>query len=133
MRNGGSIVELHVYASPQDKDPGQIRKELIARMHELYPETKNARILEERFLLRQDCPAFKPGSHEHRPSVQTPDPGLVLAGDFVRMPIPCALMEKAAASGMLAANNLLSLWDVKGEDLYSIPTKGLTSFMPAIR
>ena len=74
--------------------------------------------------MRQDCPAFKPGSHASRPRVATPYRTVALAGDFVKLPFPTALMERAASSGMLAANFLLDTWDVRGEALYSVPPRG---------
>jgi len=55
---------------------------------------------------------------------------VVLAGDFVKMPFPTALMERAASSGMLAANHLLDRWDVRGESLFSIPPRGFMSRLP---
>ena len=82
-------------------------------------------MLEERFLMRQDCPAFGPGSTAARPGVGTPFSGLALAGDFVRLPMPSALMERAASSGMLAANELLAPWSVRPEPLWSIPRRGV--------
>ncbi|MEZ4336245.1 MAG: hypothetical protein R3B82_06425 [Sandaracinaceae bacterium] len=42
----------------------------------------------------------------------------------MKLPFPTALMERAAASGMLAANHLLDRWDVRGERLYSIRRAG---------
>ncbi|MCZ7684987.1 MAG: hypothetical protein M5U28_41930 [Sandaracinaceae bacterium] len=48
----------------------------------------------------------------------------------MKMPFPTALMERATASGMLAANHLLDRWDVHGEPLYSIPPRG---FMASLR
>ena len=62
----------------------------------LYPEARAARLLEERWLVREDCPGFAPGSHARRPGVVTPSKGVVLAGDFVKTRVPCALMERAA-------------------------------------
>jgi isorenieratene synthase len=36
-------------------------------------------------------------------------------------------MERATASGFLAANLLLDRWDVRGETLYTIPPRGFMS------
>ena len=105
--NGGSVVELHAYAVPPGMDEEAIRAELLAGLHSVYPETRGAGIRHDRFLLRQDCPSFRPGSHGPRPEVATRDPRVKLAGDFVKMPFPCALMERATASGFAAANQLL--------------------------
>jgi len=124
-RTGGSILELHAYAVPPGWDEDSIRSDLVNGLHSLYPETREATILHERYLLRQDCPAFKPGSHADRPTVATPWPGLTLAGDFIRLPFPSALMERATASGMLAANLLLAPLGVRSETLETVPQRGM--------
>lgn len=108
-RTGGSVVELHAYAIDPALDDGRVRADLLDGLHRLYPETRDAMILEERYLRRRDCPSFAPGSHALRPRVETDTPNLVLAGDFVRLDAPSALMERAVASGFHAANALLGL------------------------
>ena len=129
LRTGGSVVELHAYACPHD-DEASIRRELREQLDELYPELAGAEVLHETWLFRQDCPAFGPGSHQRRPRVNTPYGNVALAGDFVKLPFPTALMERAASSGMLAANFLLDAWDVRGESLYSIPPRGFMAGLP---
>ena len=54
--------------------------------------------------LRHDCPAFPPAAHARRPGVTTALPTWRSPAISSRMPFPCALMERAAASGFLAAN-----------------------------
>ncbi|UCG75393.1 MAG: FAD-dependent oxidoreductase [Gemmatimonadota bacterium] len=132
-RHGGAVVELHAYAIEYDQDDAELRDQLLGALHGLYPETRDARVLEERYLIRQDCPAFSPGSHSDRPTVQTPFRGLALAGDFLKLPIPSALMERAAASGFLAANHLLAADGVRSEPLRSVPRRGLLSSLPLRR
>jgi len=124
-RTGGSVVELHAYAVPSGTPEDQIRADMLAALHELYPETRSARVLEQRFLLHQDCPAFRPGSASQRPRVVTPEPGLLLAGDFVHTDFPSALMERAVATGMLAANHLLHAWGAAEEPLWSVVPRGM--------
>ena len=124
-RTGGSVVELHAYAVPEGVEREALQRDLLATLHAQYPETRAASILEERWLLRRDCPAFAPGSHAQRPTVETTLPGLTLAGDFVKLPTPSALMERAATSGMMAANQSLSRWGASEEPLESIPPRGL--------
>ncbi len=124
-RTGGAVVELHGYGLPVDADEAGVRRELLDGLHRLYPELRGARVLAERFLLRRDCPSFAPGSFRLRPTVETPFPEVVLAGDFVRLPIPTALMERAATSGFMAANHLLAGWEVQGQELWSVPRRGL--------
>jgi isorenieratene synthase len=122
---GGSVVELHAYALPDHRTEADVKAELLAGLNRLYPETAGATILHDRYLYRRDCPSFAAGSHAVRPTVRTPLPGLVLAGDFVRLPFPSALMERASAAGILAANVLLDGAGVRPEPLWSVPLKGL--------
>lgn len=124
-RTGGSVVELHAYAVPEALDRETLQRDLLETLHTLYPETRSATILEERWLLRRDCPSFAPGSHALRPTVETPIRGLALAGDFVKLPTPTALMERAATSGMMAANLFLSGWGAEEERVETIPRRGL--------
>ena len=121
-RTGGSVVELHAYSAPGDGD--EVCKQLIDRMHELYPETALARVVAQRVLRREDCPRFGPGDFAHRPTVVTPHPGLALAGDGIRIDLPVALMERAATTGWVAANRLLEHYGLGGHPLYSVPTRG---------
>ncbi len=120
--HGGSVVEVHSYSVSGQEE--QLREQMLARLHEIYPETAAAEIVTERILLRQDCPLFSPGSHATRPSVDTPVPGLMLAGDGIRIDLPVALMERAATTGWTAANRLLSGWGVSGHTLYTVPVQG---------
>jgi isorenieratene synthase len=124
-KTGGSVVELHAYAIDVDYVESEIREQLLDGFYELYPEYRGARILEERMLIRRDCPAFAPGSQKLRPTVETPHRGIKLAGDFIRIPIPSALMERATASGFLAANQLLGAHGVRPEPIETVPRRGL--------
>ncbi|WP_427168222.1 FAD-dependent oxidoreductase [Streptomyces sp. C1-1] len=123
-RTGGSVVELHGYALPEDADPEVEAKRLIEQLGRVYPETRDARILDERHEWREDCPLFPVGGYDDRPGVRTPTSGLVLAGDLVRTDLPVALMERAATSGFLAANALLQSWGVRGHPLWTVPDRG---------
>lgn len=118
------MVELHAYAVPEHYTETELRREMLAGLHDLYPETKDAGVVHEVFRLDRDCPAFPPGSHTRRPGVAVPADGLALAGDFVRLGFPTALMERAAASGFLAANHLLARWDVRPHPVWSVPRYG---------
>ena len=103
---------------------GGLRDRLLDRLHELYPETGDARIVGEKVLCRNDCPRFAPGDFADRPGVATPHAGLVLAGDGIRIDLPVALMERAATTGWSAANRLLERFGVRGHDLHTVPTQG---------
>ncbi len=121
----GSVVELHAYAVPETASEADIRAALLRGLHRLYPETRPARVVDDAFLLRRDCPAFGPGSHARRPGVATPHPGLYLAGDYVRIDQPSALMERAAATGISAANAILRRWHLPPEPVASVRRTGI--------
>jgi isorenieratene synthase len=121
-RTGGSVVELHAYALTSD--PDQAKRRLLEELHRVYPETTAATIVDQRHELRADCPLFAPGTFADRPPVTTPDPAVVLAGDLARVDLPVALMERAATSGLLAANALLEAWKLRGHPLWTVPTRG---------
>jgi isorenieratene synthase len=121
-RTGGSVVELHAYSATDDSP--QLRDSMLARLHSLYPETASAQIVFEKTLLRNDCPRLAPGDFASRPKVTTPVPGLALAGDGIRIDLPVALMERAATTGLAAANTLLDHFGLAGHDMYTVPVRG---------
>jgi isorenieratene synthase len=123
-RTGGAVVELHGYALPSGVSEADARARLWEQLTEVYPETKPARVVDERHELREDCPLFPAGGYRDRPGVRTPDDFLVLAGDLVRVDLPVALMERAATTGFAAANRLLGRWGVAGTDLWTVPREG---------
>ena len=125
QRTGGSVVELHSYAV----ESAQPDNAMLDRLHELYPETRGARVVHERTLRHHDCPLFAPGTYAHRPSVVTPQPGLLLAGDGVRIDLPVALMERAATTGWTAANEILQRWGLAGHELSTVPTQGRSALL----
>jgi isorenieratene synthase len=126
---GGAVVELHAYSVSGTDDREAIRAQLLARLHQLYPELEGATIIAERMLCHQDCPQFSPGSHATRPGVRTPQPGLALAGDGIRIDLPVALMERAATTGWAAANHLLAGWGVAGHPLHTVPVTGRSAVL----
>lgn len=124
-RHGGAVVELHAYGVEPGINEDALRDDLMQALKSFYPEFAAAKVIDERFLMRRDCPSFAPGSDAIRPTVATGNEGITLAGDFVRLPLPTALMERAVASGFLAANCLLAPQDIKPEPILSIPLSGL--------
>ncbi|MET9853130.1 FAD-dependent oxidoreductase [Streptomyces sp. NPDC006450] len=124
LGNGGSVVELHAYAvDPAARRP-QVEEGLVRQLHEVYPETARAEIIDSRHEWRADCPLFTVGGYRDRPAVRTGDERVVIAGDLVRTGLPVALMERAATSGFMAANALLERWGVRGETLWTVPGRG---------
>jgi carotenoid phi-ring synthase / carotenoid chi-ring synthase len=128
--NTGAVVELHAYAAARGTalDSASavpaLSRELEDLLHDVYRETRGARVMAASSLWRDDCPLFAPGTFGTRPTVQTPDEHLMLAGDGIRIDLPVALMERAATTGWQAANLLLASWGLPGHDLYTVPTTG---------
>lgn len=144
-RHGGSVVELHAYAVDPARDPalaggdrlgldeGRLRERLLAALHEVYPETAALGVVHEELLVEDDCGLVGSGPWRDRLTVATPYAGLVLAGDGLRVDWPIALMERAAVTGVLAANQLLEGWGVRGEDVWTVPLQGILRRRPGRR
>lgn len=124
----GSVVELHSYAASSASST----RAAIEQLRLLYPETTTAKIIHERELRRTDCPLFAPGTYTQRPTVNTPVPGLVLAGDGIRIDLPVALMERAATTGWSAANRLLSSFGLAGHPLCTVPIRGRSALLSSL-
>lgn len=124
QRHGGSVVEVHAYALGNDPRPSELRAALRAGLQRVYPETAPAHVIAEEWLIRDDCPLIGTGPWRQRPEVATPLPRLVLAGDGIRCDFPVALMERAATTGFLAANALLTQFGLAGHDVWTVPMQG---------
>lgn len=122
--HGGSVVEVHAYALPSGPagvDEPQVRRDLLAALHAVYPETRDLGIVHEEWLVEDDCVLVGTEDWGSRPGVTTPDPRVVLAGDAVRCDLPVALMERAATTGVQAADLLLTGWGRPGHGVWSVP------------
>jgi isorenieratene synthase len=124
-RAGGSVIELHAYAAPTGLDAAELTKRMWAELGGLWPETVDMTILHVEERVGEDAPAFDVGSDAGRPGVVTDADGLYLAGDWVRMPFPSALMERAAASATLAVNAILERHGVGPHQVWSVAPRGL--------
>ena len=131
-RTKGSVVELHAYAVDPAAERKDVQETLIDRLHRVYPETRDARIVDFRHEWRADCPFFEVGSYPLRPAVRTPHSWLTLAGDAIRCDLPVALMERAATTGFLAANALLADRGVRGQVLWTVPRAGRSRALRAL-
>ncbi|MCK1795703.1 FAD-dependent oxidoreductase [Streptomyces sp. XM4193] len=130
-RTGGSVVELHAYAVEEEAARESMPGKLTEQLHEVYPEVREARVVDARHEWRSDCPLFSVGTHHRRPAVRSPHRWLALAGDAVRSGLPVALMERAATTGFLAANTLLAGWGVQGQVLWTVPRAGRSAVLRA--
>ena len=120
---GGSVVELHAYALPAQSDEAALKDRLLGELRRIYPELARATTVAEEWLVNDDCPLWGTDPWEQRPTVRTPHPRIVLAGDAIRCDLPVALMERATTTGFLAANQLLHIYGVAGHDLWTVPMR----------
>ena len=98
-------------------------------LYEIVPDLKNAAMLHRELVNQKNFAGFPPGSYRDRPSTQTPAANLLFAGDWVKMPFPCGLMERAVSSGLLASNAILEQEGLQGRTLLTVKPKGMLSFL----
>ena len=121
---GGSVLELHSYACAEP-DAARATERMRAELAGLWPETAAATVLHEVVRHEATAPAFPPGGSGRRPRVRTDARGVRLAGDFVDLPFCAGLMERSAASGVLAANDVLAEEGAAAEPISGVPQLGL--------
>jgi isorenieratene synthase len=126
-----AVLELHCYAVPDALTEAEVKAAFLSELLAHFPELRGMRVLFEHFQMRQDFTAFHVGMYENRPTVTTNMPGLHCAGDWVKLPFPAMLLEAAAASGLLAANEVLREEGLREELVTSVPLRGLMAGMPA--
>src|SRR5829696_4618781 len=124
-RSGGEVIELHAYAVPDGLPAAAAADRMWAELGGLWPEAQGLRVLEREARIGHDAPGFPPGSDATRPGVRTSDPTLLLAGDWVRLPFPSALMERAAVTGVLAANDVLAAAGARAQPVTTTRPHGL--------
>ncbi|HEX6870865.1 MAG TPA: FAD-dependent oxidoreductase [Micromonosporaceae bacterium] len=126
-RTGGSVLELHAYAAAERTAAATLGERMWSELTALWPETAGMSVVDRDDRVGEDAPAFPPGGDATRPGVFTDTSGLYLAGDWVRLAMPSALMERAAASAMVAANHILGRYGAQPAPVYSVPARGLGS------
>jgi isorenieratene synthase len=128
-RTGGSVVELHAYCYKEKDFPTQeaLLTTFTKELFEIVPELAKATILHRELVNQKNFSGYPPNSFGDRPSTTTDIPNLMFAGDWVKMPFPCGLMERAISSGLLAANAILYREGLQRRDLLSVNPAGLLS------
>jgi len=129
--HGGSVVELHCYALPDDLPDEAVRRCLLDELQHYLPEATDDRIRHEHLQLRQDFPAFHVGMYADRPEVRSGVKRLVFAGDWVKLPVPSMLMEAACTSGLYASNEILASVGVRQVRIDAVPSEGLLVGVPS--
>jgi isorenieratene synthase len=126
-RTGGCVAELHAYAvAPQDVRPEtEIRAAMLRELHAMFPETRQATIRHEIFMMQSNFTRWAPGDHVTRPGVETPYENLYLAGDWVSTKAPVFLMEAAVFTGRQAANAIAAKESLRQRPLPIVPMDGI--------
>lgn len=124
-RTGGSVVELHAYACPPGVAAADLGTTMLAELARLWPEVHGLRQVDRHCQVGTDAAGFPVGGHACTPGVRTAVRGLTLAGDWVASSFPAALMERAAATGIGAANTILAAHGYRTEPVWSVPPRGI--------
>jgi len=106
---GGSAVEVHIYGPPAvlAQPDAVLLAQTIADLQSVFPELRGHQIHHD---LRRNQPVhtlLSVGPAGRHLGVETPWPGLVCCGDWVRHPSPAFFMERACVTGIEAANAVL--------------------------
>ncbi|MBT8469958.1 MAG: FAD-dependent oxidoreductase, partial [Deltaproteobacteria bacterium] len=126
--HGGAVLELHNYSLPRDLDDDEeIRRVFLEELHHYFPELQGLAISDEVLQVRRDFPAFAPGQHALRPTPEVSVRGLLMAGDWVRLPYPMTHMEAAYVSGVLCANVVFRELGLREERISTVAPRGLLS------
>ncbi|MBD6615628.1 FAD-dependent oxidoreductase [Komarekiella sp. 'clone 1'] len=126
-RTGGSVVELHAYCYKAKEFPTQeaLLTKFEQELYEIVPELQQANVLHQELVNQNNFSGYPPNSYAERPETSTSVSNLLFAGDWVKMPFPCGLMERAVSSGLLAANEILSREGLQRRSLLSVNPEGL--------
>lgn len=126
-RTGGSVVELHAYCYKEKQFPTQeaLLTTFEQELYEIVPQLKQAKMLHRELVNQKNFSGYPPNSYAERPETSSNIPNLVFAGDWVKMPFPSGLMERAVSSGLLAANEILHREGLQRRTLLSVNPEGL--------
>jgi isorenieratene synthase len=130
-QRGGAVLELHSYAVPDEiVEEGAIRQLMLEELEHFFPGMRGHRIVREHLQVNRNFAAFHVGMHADRPETATGVPGLYLAGDWVKLPLPVMLMEAAYTAGVLAANGVLREHGLREQQVWSVPPRGVLDGVP---
>ncbi|WP_413172914.1 FAD-dependent oxidoreductase [Anabaena azotica] len=127
QRTGGSVIELHAYCYKEKEFPNQeaLLTTFENELYEIVPELKQATLIHRELVNQHNFSGYPPNSYAERPETTTTLTNLFFAGDWVKMPFPCGLMERAVSSGLLAANEILHGEGLQRRPLLTVNPEGL--------
>jgi isorenieratene synthase len=122
--HGGSVLELHCYAVPDEIDDDAVERALLDEAEALVAGLADATVVHRHLQLRRDFTALHVGMRRDRPTVDSGVEGLWFAGDWVKLPWPAMLMEAAHGSARLVADRICTHEGVAGFAIDSVPLQG---------
>lgn len=124
---GGSVVELHAYCYKEKDFPTQIDllNTFEKELYEIVPALKESNCLHRELVNQKNFAGYPPNTYDIRPESQSLINNLMFAGDWVKMPFPCGLMERAVTSGLLASNVILKQEKLQRRELLSVNPEGV--------
>ncbi|MDB2447087.1 oleate hydratase [bacterium] len=135
--SGGSILEIHLYNSPElsGLSPNDIWTKQRANINHCFSQTKAHELIKKAKAIEFSMGSFNnftsyaPGQAAIKPTVdyaiEQGISNLLFAGDWVQFnEFPNALMERSVATGRLAANSILYMDGVRQATLYGASPKG---------
>lgn len=124
--HGGSVVEAHAYAIADEDLAGvdELADLLWGELCQVLPELGGATVVHREPQLQRTFSRFAPGDHASRPQTSSGIPGLLFAGDWVKVDAPVALMEGAVVSGLVAANVVLAAAGASPEPIPIVAVRG---------
>jgi isorenieratene synthase len=107
---GGSAVEMHIYGPPEvlARPDATLLAQVITDVVRAFPELRG-RLL--RAVIQRNEPThtlFALGDPGEHLAVETPWPDVHACGDWVYHPAPALFLERAATTGIAAANGVLA-------------------------
>lgn len=126
QKTGGTVVELHAYCYKESQFPTQehLLTTFEQELYEIVPELTSAQLIHRELVNQKNFAGYPPGSYAERPQTNSGISNLMFAGDWVKMPFPCGLMERAVSSGLLAANEILHQEGLQRRTLFSVNPEG---------
>lgn len=137
---GGSALESHVYGPPEaltEPDAVLLAKGLLDAQR-VWPDLRGTVIQQS---IRRNPPThslFSADEAGRHLDVETPWPGLWACGDWVRYAHPALFMERAAVTGIAAANGALSAlgldqWPIRSMDKPEALARGFERLLRWVR
>ncbi len=120
---GGSVFEGHIYGPPEllEEPDAALLARAAADVRAAFPELRGHRI--HQVLRRNEAvhTLFELGLPERHLGIETPWPNLFCCGDWVRHSAPAFFLERAAVTGIEAANAVLKTRDLPEWPLLTYP------------